>query len=331
MRRLRLLTLALLAVLSAACSPSETDTLPTLARVADDLTPRASAVVPREDLPIITRTLSPTPPTNTPTVTVTPSLTITPTPTFTPSLTITPSPSPTFTWEPTVTPEPGRPLTGLLALAVRATILPTDYVIPDFGGPDIPIYTPTPRVENGVIFVPSLTPLPVATSAGTVNDIDCAYWPPGGFGTLFSAQATLRANLGCPAGNPPDVLQLDAAVQRFERGFMLWLNQTPPRIYALYNEGSRFESFEDRYADAPVTPQAPPEPRLSAPISGFGGVWRTFNQVQGFLGWAVQPETGSEATYMRFERGFMVWLTARPETIWVLYTSGTWQSFLGQF
>lgn len=95
-----------------------------------------------------------------------------------------------------------------------------------------------------------------------------------------------------------------AAVQRFERGVMIWLQATNS-IYVLYaapasgagdGEGAqrleqRMERFDDRDAEGASEPAAPavsPEDR-SFPARGFDLVWRSAVNVRRDLGRAVEP------------------------------------------
>ncbi len=100
----------------------------------------------------------------------------------------------------------------------------------------------------------------------------------------------------CPAA---DATNSQAAIQRFEHGWMLWLAQ-PNTIYAF---------FEDGYYTAFYVPPAlgTPEPGdggvvapagFFAPVRGFGLVWRGETSgaqggwVRNRLGWGLAPESG---------------------------------------
>jgi len=109
----------------------------------------------------------------------------------------------------------------------------------------------------------------------------------------------------CPEAAP---LVARAAVQFFERGMMIWM-QNPDRFYVFYNDTPTSGALDWR--DAPYTFLAgaspsnrvnePPPPGRVEPVSGFGQIWR--GEMQGFenararLGWATAPEFTFDAAY----------------------------------
>jgi len=112
-----------------------------------------------------------------------------------------------------------------------------------------------------------------------------------------------------PAGAcPRDPIRSPAAVQRFERGTMIWLEQ-PGRTWIL--EDARLFEGEARKAlhvhNDPLeivrdtAAETRPPGGLYAPLSGFGLVWR--GDVRGSpgyrenLGWALAPEVAYQALY----------------------------------
>lgn len=96
-----------------------------------------------------------------------------------------------------------------------------------------------------------------------------------------------------------------AAFQPFEHGFMIW-TQTPDRFYVFFDHGDRAGQF--LFADAPYDflPEQPvtetPPVGRSAPVSGFGKLWRNEltwwrdTDIRGQLGWATAPEAAYDAT-----------------------------------
>lgn len=110
---------------------------------------------------------------------------------------------------------------------------------------------------------------------------------------------------GCPAAAPVDTW---AAAERFERGLMIWLQNTD--IYYVFHNANSSGALPLTVVRGPLTfrPGANPNnrvggapPGLTEPISGFGLVWR--GEVEGVsglreqLGWAVEPEYGFTTTY----------------------------------
>lgn len=99
---------------------------------------------------------------------------------------------------------------------------------------------------------------------------------------------------GCPT-EPPRATP--AAVQRFERGAMIWLAKTDS-VYVLYDlpdgAASKLERYDDLFVEGNPDPPLSAEPPVgrSAPVRGFGLVWRTRENVRNALGWALAPEQG---------------------------------------
>jgi hypothetical protein len=149
----RLMTIACLALLAAACAPTTTETpvLPTVA-VLPSATPTATAT----DTPA---------PTSTPTLTYTPSATFTstitktntPQPSHTPTKVLSPTPSPTT--PPRVSPTVDRTraamATGTAAIAFAPTLATFTPVPPGSDAPIRPTSTGTPLVAAGVVITES--------------------------------------------------------------------------------------------------------------------------------------------------------------------------------
>lgn len=94
----------------------------------------------------------------------------------------------------------------------------------------------------------------------------------------------------CPAGAAEAGAM---AVQRFERGWMVW-SERRGTVDVLFDEGGRWSAYSDAWA-AP-TPESdpsliPPAGRRQ-PVRGFGRVWRDEPGVRDGLGWATAPEVG---------------------------------------
>lgn len=325
--RIFMLILLVNMLLIAACGTTSTDeSLPTVAVLPTE-TER-----PRNEIGL--QATLPPEWTLTPTETTTLSPTVTETVTITPSMTITDTPTKTYTPEPTVTQEP-RPVTNLLDLALQTTILPQDFTIPQRDGINVTLPPSTAEVENlgnGGNSVVVVTPQ-VQTAQIAIN---CTYYPAGGFGAAFASDATIAQGLGCPIGNPPNTVSLQAAFQVFERGFMIWLGGSPNNIYAFFSD-STYQVFADSF-DSNVDPASGgenPPVGLREPTRGFGKVWRSNTSVKSGLGWGVSEEYAATATIQSFERGIMVYIPARGDILVFISNAtsngGTWKSVSGQF
>jgi hypothetical protein len=94
----------------------------------------------------------------------------------------------------------------------------------------------------------------------------------------------------CATGAP---IQTQAAFQRFQGGFMVWLGHTRD-IFAFSSLGvqrfpeSSYEAFPDMVETAPQG--------LYPPIRGFGRVWNNFETAREGLSWALSPEVPYTAT-----------------------------------
>lgn len=302
MIRLTLLTLFILLCGATACSPGGIPAVvPTLMELPTDA-------------PTATGTTAPPPtllPTATPTQTETATQLATATPSVTPSLTITPTPTvtPSATWTitPTFTPtdEP-RALTGLVALALQATVLP-----PTAG--------------------PALLPGGPVTSATPVSGQACATAPGGGFGGPYGSDPAMAALLGCPVGGEFSAV---TAVQTFERGMMVYVSGQPGVIYALYNSGA-FRRYTDTFvegADLETSGETPP-PGFLTPVRGFLKIWSSNADVRNSLGWGITQEAGNESRVLQFERGRMIYLPQRDQTVALAENpggeTGAWRALQG--
>lgn len=320
MRKLTILLLVLSAL--AACGPQD-ESLPTLARLPSSTatplpvtaitaaaqqptaSPSATATDPATDT--ATAATSPTAPAS-PTVTTPPTLT------WTPSATITVTSSPTPTDLPTIPPDE-RPLLALALTANAATVLPTDYQVPDFGGMDVTLAPTTIQV--------------ISTEQQQVVGGDCDSFPPGGFGVVYQNNPTLATQLGCPSSATEQ--QIPAAWQSFEDGTMLWLDGT---IFVLFDIDSLYQRYADTFVEGvdPERSSETPPQGLQAPVRGFLKVWSSNAPVRDGLGWATNSEQGVTATTLNFENGRMVWLPGRGDILVLIGAqAGIWRSFPGTF
>lgn len=141
---------------------------------------------------------------------------------------------------------------------------------------------------------------------------------------------------------PQNVIRTQAAYQPFERGLMIWLKE-PGRYFIL--EHQTVAPGDIRHPLSTVTDplnitrntegRVQPPAGLFAPTSGFGLIWRgDVQQSTGFrdqLGWALQPESGYEATYQCDDAtpsGGRVWqtcyLTLPDGQIIATLSTGAW-------
>lgn len=267
----------------AACAPTDDTPVPTLL-VLPSATPEqpTEPPLPSPTEPATTSVAAPPPFGISATPSATSGLTLTatetpfsePTPTVTASLTITPTPTNTHTPTPLPTEVEG-PLLELARLALSATVVTPNYAL----------LTTTP---TGFAPVPSTLCIP----------------PVGGFGAVYTANISLNTILGCPVGGN---LNYSAVIQRFERGYMLYLATVPPAIYVVSDSGT-WTQYADTFVEGidPVSGGEQVPPNLFEPIRGFGKVWRTNPTVRADLGWATTTETGTTATVLAFERGQMI-------------------------
>jgi hypothetical protein len=146
--------------------------------------------------------------------------------------------------------------------------------------------------------------------------------PVRGFGAAWSANPEVHALLGCPS-YPPQEQATPTALQRFERGWMLWARTpatAPPQIYVLFEDNQTLAAFPDTWApDQAASGGLTPPPGLYEPLRGFGKVWREGTGVRARerLGWATEEERGGQGAWQAFQRGRMVW-TPDPRLVFVL-------------
>jgi hypothetical protein len=106
--------------------------------------------------------------------------------------------------------------------------------------------------------------------------------------------------------DPPENCPIDdavdsyAAVQYFEKGWMLWIEETDT-IYVFFEPQRTYSVFYSGFGD-PEDPAAenddydPPEGYV-VPKRGFGLVWGMYSYIRESLGWALEPEFGYDTTY----------------------------------
>ncbi len=304
----------------AACGQeNQNQPLPTLVEMAEVSSMPSSADSTATSLSV---------PTLPPTWTVTSIPTETQTVTITPSMTITDTETPTPTNTASGTPEPS----SLLFLAQTAAV---SSPLPQELRPVVPTITPTPQ---GTLISPLMTPTGTRSELLTPTTVtSCQFLPSAGFATIFNTDPALLTTLGCPVGTPPVVASLNNALQTFQNGRMLWLDDIIGHIYVLRADGT-FVRFDDTFESStdPESGGLTPPSGLIEPIRGFGKVWRDNQFVHDSLGWATAIEAGSVATVQDFVKGRMMYIPIQNEILILVYTNsgptaGTWRAVPGQF
>jgi hypothetical protein len=133
-------------------------------------------------------------------------------------------------------------------------------------------------------------------------------------------------SLGCAVA---PMFTAPTALQRFQHGAMLHLKgiyvlQTGPAATAgTPIEGGTWSGTRNTWRE-PEPVQlglAPPGPGLFEPVLGFGKAWREqYGGPEGPLGWAIEEEKTTDASWQLFERGIVV--VTRPGDGLILYHDG---------
>lgn len=195
----------------------------------------------------------------------------------------TPPPASTEFVPPTTIPEP------TLALPTISALQPT-----------LPIATNSP-IES----------TPGADETPLANTSDCAELPPEPFASAWQSNPQAQGSMGCVAG---DVEEITAAFQRFEQGYMLWI-QSEGAIYVLSDSNNQQGQASDTWwkladtfteSDPDVDASLSPPAGLQQPRRGFGKVWRNNGFVRQALGWAVDSERGFSTGWLNFDNGWMM-------------------------
>ena len=99
----------------------------------------------------------------------------------------------------------------------------------------------------------------------------------------------------------PVIVPIYLAEQRFEGGWMFWL-QPNQQIWLLTvnDDGENIWSvYDDTFVegDAESDPDIVPPEGMRQPIRGFGKLWRENLEVRTAIGWALEAERGSTTRY----------------------------------
>lgn len=170
------------------------------------------------------------------------------------------------------------------------------------------------------ISLPTPTPLaPEPLSGDPPADL---FRPEGGFASFWENSPRIQQDLGWAMQAQP--VQGGAAIQRFDNGVMVWVQENG-RIYAFLNDGT-WRSYEDtfREGDPERDPAFGPPPGKQQPERGFGKVWRENPDLRDAIGWALAKEEPSSAQRQLFERGTMLRVGVFAYTMVGTEESGTW-------
>lgn len=150
---------------------------------------------------------------------------------------------------------------------------------------------------------PSLpTATPAEPTAGLIGDPPEGYFRPMGELALFwDNKPDVQQALGWATTERPT--SSAAAVQRFDNGVMVWVEETA-RVYAFLNNG-RWLSYADtfREGDPESDPAFAPPAGKQQPVRGFGKVWREHADLRDAIGWALTKEEPATVLRQPFERG----------------------------
>lgn len=220
---------------------------------------------------------------------------------------------------PAASPSTVDPLPTPLALSPNPVQQPTL-------SPTVPVLPTTP--PQPLKFEPTATTLaPRPTSTAVACDYE---W-------FFSGSSY------CPAG---EAVASYAAVQPFEHGLMIWVEETDI-FYILFEAGTYPDDTRPVYLtfkDVQLRPGAsvnnrvgePIPARFHEPVSGFGLLWR--NEIEGAdlsflrstLGWATKPEEGFQTQYQCAQTTTYSWqicyLLSHQNSVYSLH----WTALVGQ-
>ncbi|MEO8606520.1 MAG: LysM peptidoglycan-binding domain-containing protein [Chloroflexota bacterium] len=131
-----------------------------------------------------------------------------------------------------------------------------------------------------------------------------------------------------PTVTPPGVLNVSAAFQPFEHGFMVWDSSNGLITAYFGTNGGTIASFPSSdYAYLPENRISNPPPGRFSPILGFGKVWGNNDSVRNQLGWATSQEL-SYAMAVRHSAGetsFDFQIPVGREYTWIFnYNYRTW-------
>jgi DNA-binding beta-propeller fold protein YncE len=154
---------------------------------------------------------------------------------------------------------------------------------------------------DGALTAALPTPTPAAVTPLTGEPPAGFYRPAGDLALRWENDARVQQALGWATAAAPT--SGPAALQRFENGVMVWVQENG-RIYAFLNDGS-WRNYPDdfREGDAESDPAFSPPDGREQPVRGFGKVWREHADLRDAIGWALAKEEPATAARLPFERG----------------------------
>jgi hypothetical protein len=124
---------------------------------------------------------------------------------------------------------------------------------------------------------------------------------------------------------PPEPRVTGAAMQRYEHGYMIWIQDTRT-FYVLYgdNNAGTVEIYPDTWQEGmpEIDPALVPPPGKFQPNRGGGYLWRTNQKVRNGLGWGIEPPTGF--TIVITQRGDKTWFNGQGYDVFTI-TGNQWQ------
>jgi uncharacterized protein YraI len=153
------------------------------------------------------------------------------------------------------------------------------------------------------------------------------------------SSAWTRDRLGCPTSAARIIW---AAWQPFERGYMLWRDDTR-RILTLSTDGKWMEHADSWDQVSPVPSRGNPPAGTQSPVRGFGYLWGRYDDVFNRLGWATGAEQGFCVKVQNFTQGLVMrsskvercqgdfynWAT-HPDfrsLFFAIYDDGSWRKY----
>jgi hypothetical protein len=99
---------------------------------------------------------------------------------------------------------------------------------------------------------------------------------------------------------PAEAIETAAAEQRFDRGFMIWLEDVDGGTVLVFYGDGHVNQFADTWqpGQPESDPNITPPDGLYQPVRGFGKVWRE-NDLRDTLGWATEEERGFDGNWQR--------------------------------
>jgi hypothetical protein len=153
--------------------------------------------------------------------------------------------------------------------------------------------------------------------------------PTAGEETIAISQKA-AAPLGCAVA---PMFTAPTAIQRFQNGLLLHLKTIyalefgPAVLGGVPLDGGTWSGVRDTYREPELSQLGypPPAPGLLEPRLGFGKAWReAYGGPDGPLGWALDDEYSSDASWQQFERGIVI-VTRAGEGLILYHDGRVWE------